>query len=503
MVRTARGTGVRLGSSLATQRETMASERPPSVQTLCRAENPFDRLDILLQRLRMERTESRHLEWKSCPPAGKGADQAARLRMAKAAFSFANTDGGFIVFGIDREGGWAGFSNSSISGGDPAQFAELFNSYVEPEIRFRYETCEVSGKWFGVLHVPPSPSVPHVTIKDGVARLPSGELKKIIAKHCVYVRYGGKSDLASPSHYRRMIAKCTRHLKDELLRRFKEIIVAVPTSPKDSPGAVAEATLGITRVTDDPAATAIRLTRDPTVASGMVLYEQLPGGFFDDVNNVVQVGKLIAGGEPKFAFRRPVYYRVYAERQDVDDEEDTNIMLAGSALHQLYAPCLFWLLRLKPAQIAALLRELMASERSPNIRAALRFSLLLGEDGRNWAYSRLAQRWKGFTQRPDYFHWFEKLHRQASSDDVKLLALGRGREARLTVAAEDATHTIGDLLDSPQRAAALLSDACRDISAGGSTETRTARDLDITAYGGELQRLAPRVTPRLIEDPPQ
>ena len=479
----------------------MRRRRVPTIRVLARLPDPFDQLELLLERLQSERSESRFVEWKSCPPLGPSVDKGTRLRMAKAAFSFANTEGGFIVFGVNRQGQWTGLQESELAPVDPAQLSELFDSYVAPEIQFSYRRAEAVGRGFSILHVPPSPNVPHVATKDGIVEARGGKADRVIAKHAVYVRYGARSDLASRSHYERMISQRTERLKSELLRTIKKIPVSVPTSLEGGKRSVGAGGLDVTRMTDDPEAPLVRLTRDPSEASGIILLEKLPERFLDDVNNVVGLSNLIARGKPSFTLGREMYYRVYAQRDKVDDQEDSHPMLAGAALHELYAPCLFWLLLLNDKQVADLLRDVLASGAQPQIRAALRFAVLLGEDVRSWVHRQLAQWWKEVSQPPGYVHWFSDLHRQAGDEDVRLLALKVTRNTQLTVPAGGKAHRIGDLLGSAAAAADLLSSACADLSAGGATDTSTCRALDIIAYGQDFGGRATRIGRRLTGRP--
>ena len=87
-----------------------AKSKIPSLSVLARLANPLDDPETLLQRLTLETVESRHLEWKLTPPFGPGVTTKIKYRMVKALISFANTDGGFIVFGVDPQGKWLGFS---------------------------------------------------------------------------------------------------------------------------------------------------------------------------------------------------------------------------------------------------------------------------------------------------------------------------------------------------------------------------------------------------------
>ena len=65
---------------------------------LVREDSIFLEKQALVSRLVLEKKESRYLEWKSTLPIGLLSEHNAKYRTIKVAASFANTDGGFIVF---------------------------------------------------------------------------------------------------------------------------------------------------------------------------------------------------------------------------------------------------------------------------------------------------------------------------------------------------------------------------------------------------------------------
>jgi predicted HTH transcriptional regulator len=82
--------------------------------------------------------------------------------MIKALVSFANTDGGFIVFGVDPKGKWLGFTKAELQDTDPAMIAELINECITPELLgLNYGLLRAASRSFPILHVPPSSSMPH------------------------------------------------------------------------------------------------------------------------------------------------------------------------------------------------------------------------------------------------------------------------------------------------------------------------------------------------------
>ena len=215
-------------------RKRSSKTKLPSLSHFARQANPFDTRDSLLKRLTLETSESKHLEWKVTPPFGSGVTRKIKCRVIKALVSFANTDGGLIVFGVDPAGKWAGFTERELENTDPAMIAELLSEYVTPELSgVNYGILRRQRRRFPTLHVPPSVSMPHVISKEVVEKQADGRTAVYLQKHAVYCRYQGKSDLATASQYARIIAQRTEMLRSELLRRVKEVeIPPMPTSKR-------------------------------------------------------------------------------------------------------------------------------------------------------------------------------------------------------------------------------------------------------------------------------
>lgn len=149
----------------------MTKRRLPSLKAFACQEDPFADMLALKKRLLSCSSESRYLEWKSYPPIGPTVDTRSKYRGVKAAISFANTDGGFIVFGVAPDGRWSGLTKEQMMHVDPSKITELVNGCISPELPYlNYAQTKYRGKHFAILHVPASPLLPHVTTKEIVER---------------------------------------------------------------------------------------------------------------------------------------------------------------------------------------------------------------------------------------------------------------------------------------------------------------------------------------------
>lgn len=111
---------------------------------------------------------------------------ASMTDYAKTMASFANKDGGFIIFGIkDKPREIIGIEKSKFDGVDPSKMTETLNSYFQPEINYEVDIKDWEGKHFGVIYTFPSQQKPIMAIKNSGDLIKDGE---------IYYRYGGKTE---------------------------------------------------------------------------------------------------------------------------------------------------------------------------------------------------------------------------------------------------------------------------------------------------------------------
>jgi Schlafen, AlbA_2 len=457
--------------------------KAPSLEFLAGLKQPFDRLEELLARLRLATKEGKHLEWKQHPPTGPAVTQRSKYRMVKAALAFANWEGGFIVFGVDPAGTWLGLDTRELAAIDPAAVSELVNGCIFPEIPdLNYIELEHDGKHFALLHVPPSPSAPHVTTKQLVEKDAKGQLRVLVEKHGLYCRQGAKSDLATPHQHHQLIGRQTERLREELLRRIREVSVPILGVAKSAAPATGGA-ITFARLTTDPSAPTIRLSREEG-ASGTFLHEELSDGLFEEINNVVDANRLLATNRDAFILGEAIYYRVYAERQHVLQPADQIALLARTALHDFYAPSMYWVLQLEPQAAAEVMRQAAEDMKEPQIRGLMRLVTLLGKEASDWLWAIMSKRWSTSSQAPSFYWTFREM-REKSVADPRLSALRTSGRALIDLPGGEAA-TSEELLAQSAQLPAILSRACLAVFDGQKQFRQTARHLDVLAYGAEL-----------------
>jgi hypothetical protein len=410
---------------------------------------------------------------------------------SKTPISFANADGGFLLFGVDPKGTWLGLAQEELAQLDPAKVTELINGVVFPDLPvINYAQFSHARKSFAIVHIPPSPLVPHATTRDVTEIDPSGTRRVVLAKYTVYYRHGGKSEAATPSQLQRIVEKRTLHVRDELVRRVREVSVPVIGDKYPSKAAWGT-TVTVARLTDDPTAPAVRLTRVPGQGTGVLLHEELSDGLFQEINNVLDANKLLSGATNQFVFGDEIYYRVYAERHHVQPSGGHVDLLLRTACRQIYAPFLFWLTITPPTLVAEELVQSVEGPKHPMVLGSFRAIVLLGKEATEWLNSLLDRKYKRLTQPPEFYWTFKKMIARTVADR-RLLAMRTTNAAVLDVPLAGAM-SVSQLLAEPEVAAAHLSRVCVRVFRGKGAERTLARQLDIAAYGKQVEEAAPNI----------
>ncbi len=119
------------------------------------------------------------------------------------------------------------------------------------------------------------------------------------------------------------------------------------------------------------------------------------------------------------------------------------------------------------------------------VLGAFKAVILLGADATSWLDGLLDKRYKRLTQKPEFYWTFKKIVGRTVSDR-RLLAMRSTGASALDVPDVGAVK-VSQLLESPEEAAAHLSRVCLRVFRGeGSTRT-LARQLDIAAYGKQVE----------------
>ncbi len=127
--------------------------------------------------------ESRCLEFK------KSFGWISIAKYLKTCAAFANTKGGYLVFGISNRPhiliGLKGKNLESFENLDPEKMSRHFNDHFAPEIEWDIHQYELHGNVFGILYVHESRNKPVICCKNEGEELKEGD---------IYYRYRGRTE---------------------------------------------------------------------------------------------------------------------------------------------------------------------------------------------------------------------------------------------------------------------------------------------------------------------
>lgn len=155
------------------------------------------------------------------------------LELTKDIMAFANTEGGYLVFGVtDGTFEVVGLESPVITAlTNTNMVLQKVNPYIEPELGLLRSKCiEVSGKSVVVHFVPPSVGRTHMISKDGKFRYPSGDEKTIFQKGTLYVRRSAGNHLVDSHDLDDIYDRRLEHFRESLLSRIARVIDAPPES---------------------------------------------------------------------------------------------------------------------------------------------------------------------------------------------------------------------------------------------------------------------------------
>ena len=123
---------------------------------------------------------------------------------------------------------------------------------------------------------------------------------------------------------------------------------------------------------------------------------------------------------------------------------------------------------------------------NPNIHQLLRCAILLGKPFSEWLHDRLNRKWEKHTQPHNFFWALKQLMSRLDNTDARLVAARIPPSARFS-RDDKTTISAAELLNQPELASTLLSQACIKVFDGASEYRTIARQLDILVYGLSLQ----------------
>lgn len=290
------------------------------------------------------------------------------LGITKDISAFANTHGGYLLFGIDNKANTVGVErNVADVLKDASKIQQKLNKFLEPEIaNIRAKEFRFYSKVIVALHIPQAKGVTHLISKDGSFKHTSGSEKTVLTKGTFYIRRSAGNHLCD-----------SRDLSDVIERRIEQFREALLDK--------------VTKVVNSPIESSVFiLSKDPSAKEGeRFIIEDSPdsipvkGMSFtiapDTPEEEIAAWSVIYRGNPKLRPPNSEIWRWYAIRNKLELKKQYRLTMFKFSLWG-DSPAFFWIQGLKAKEIKAVLTEAIR-RRPANVQAKqmLVVSAFLGE----------------------------------------------------------------------------------------------------------------------------
>ena len=246
------------------------------------------------------------------------------------------------------------------------------------------------------------------------------------------------------------------------------------------------------QVSDDPTANKVILTRDKEGASGIFLQEVLSKDLFHEINNVIDANNLLSSGDQEWFLGERVYYRIYAERHHVSYNVNNFELLAQTGL-ELYGPFLFWFSNLPPKSCANIIVKYLSVEKNLQMNAIIRLAVLLGSEITNFVFNKLDEKYKNYSQPPNYYWNIKRFLEESWEKDLRLKALKKSNKATLPQPNDSKSYEIINFIENKDLVLSKLQSSCTSVFTGQTSLRNNCRILDILAYGEEINKKSNKI----------
>ena len=389
---------MRIGSGDASTGHCMSEVNDSiHIRSFLESEDPLS--DAAIARLTSHREEDLHVDYKETFNA---QDEVHWLGITVDAMAFANTMGGYIVFGVtDGEFRVVGLPDDVVAKlTNTNMIIQKLSRYVLPPFALlrskKYETQD--GRTIVVLYIPESKGKTHICVKDASYTYPSGAMKVVIHAGAVFVRRSGTNHVVEPDDLEFIVNRRIEHYRESILDKICKVVQAPPDhailvfDPKPT-GA-------------DGRAYAISDSPDAIPVKGMS-FTIVPTTDNEEVWGWISLSKK----DPSFRPSESRLWQLYANRHESRFAME---QLAGLVRFSLLSemPVFYWLRSMSSEHIKPLLAGVFSETKSQFIRShVLRVSAFLGRTFHGAMLNRFgeAQQWAGLRSRRgadphDLFH---------------------------------------------------------------------------------------------------
>ncbi len=312
-----------------------------TVKDYVNSEDPLsdDSIDYLVR----YQEEDVHVDYKETIPQEDWRNEKSWLELTKDFMAFANTKGGYLVFGIDDLSFDVKGLNDEVRDNlsETKKILDKINRYVEPDFTdVRSKEFDDNGQSIVAVYIPPSRGKTHIVTKEGSFLYPSGDKEVVLSPGDIYVRRSATNHIISPEGLDMIINKRIEYYKEKLFDRIFRISEISPTR--------------LIKVEEEPdEADSYRLSSDPdaTPVAGMS-YTTKPSSFEEEIAS----NMALARRDPNHNPSEKRLWAIYSNRMSLTlTDEMAEWLFQTYLLNSL--PSLYWCARIDPHMIKEIIRE--------------------------------------------------------------------------------------------------------------------------------------------------
>lgn len=277
------------------------------------------------------------------------------LEITKDILSFANTNGGFLLFGV-KDGTFERIgldAETNLTLGDSNNILQKINRFIEPHISLlRCKSYQVNNQKFVVVFIPPSLGKNHMISKDGAFKFPSGQDKIVLRKGTSYVRRSGGNHLVDSRDLDDIINRRIEHYKASLLDKIARVVEAPQESQvfmvSQDPTVESHEKFVITNAPDSIPVKGMSFTISP-----------------ETVEQEIMAWIAMAGKDPAAVPTSEITWKWYRDRKTLNLVTEQKLQVAKYCL-LTEVPVFFWLCCCEAKAIKEMLVDTLSHRKSFN-----------------------------------------------------------------------------------------------------------------------------------------
>lgn len=281
------------------------------------------------------------------------------LGITKDIVAFANTRGGYLIFGVrDKDFLCTGLADEIVTAlTDTNMVTQKINKCISPniaELRCKKYTADNEKTVVGIF-IPESRGKTHIFVKEASLKFPGGKSIVVVRPGAIYVRRSATNSIIDPDGFEEIVKRRINHFRESVMDKIAKVVEA----PTEQQVILISANEG-----ENDTENAVRLSSDPdaTPIKG-VSYTVTPG-----TNEEVVFAMIALSKSDKFYKPTPQkIWDIYAQRTKVNLNNEQMLYMVEFSF-QAEAPVFFWARNVSPKELMGVFLRALKGTQSQRIK---------------------------------------------------------------------------------------------------------------------------------------